>query len=180
MIVPATLKRTSMSPYFSTTRWIAASAMPEIGHMSEQQAAKYVSWYWGGAMIGRFVGSALMAKISPRKLLATFAAINALLVLTTMLSAGTTAMYSIIAIGLFNSIMFPTIFSLGIERLGPMTSKASSLLIMAIVGGAVIPQLQGVIADQIGLQHAFFLPMLCYLYIVFYGVSGSKIRSSLD
>src|SRR5574337_686951 len=155
-------------------------SMPEIGHMSEQQAAKYVSWYWGGAMIGRFVGSALMAKISPRKLLATFAAINALLVLTTMLSAGTTAMYSIIAIGLFNSIMFPTIFSLGIERLGPMTSKASSLLIMAIVGGAVIPQLQGVIADQIGLQHAFFLPMLCYLYIVFYGVSGSKIRSSLD
>jgi FHS family L-fucose permease-like MFS transporter len=155
-------------------------SMPDIGHMSEQQAAKYVSWYWGGAMLGRFVGSALMARISPRKLLATFAAINALLVLTTMLSSGTTAMYSIIAIGLFNSIMFPTIFALGIERLGPMTSKASSLLIMAIVGGAVIPQLQGVLADHIGLQHAFFLPLLCYLYIVFYGISGSKIRSSVD
>ncbi len=152
-------------------------SMPEIGHMSEQQAAKYVSWYWGGAMIGRFIGSALMAKFSPRRLLALFAAINALLVLTTMLSSGGLAMYSIIAIGLFNSIMFPTIFALGIERLGPMTSKASSLLIMAIVGGAIIPPLQGLFADHIGLQQAFFLPLLCYLYIVFYGLSGSRLRS---
>jgi FHS family L-fucose permease-like MFS transporter len=152
-------------------------SMPEIGHISEQQAAHYVSWYWGGAMVGRFVGSALMAKFSPRKLLALFAAINALLVLTTMLSSGGLAMYSIIAIGLFNSIMFPTIFALGIERLGPMTSKASSLLIMAIVGGAIVPYVQGVFADHIGLQHAFFLPLLCYLYIVFYGLSGSRIRS---
>ena len=152
-------------------------SMPDIGHMSEQSAAKYVSWYWGGAMIGRFIGSALMAKFSPRRLLALFAAINALLVLTTMSSSGNVAMYSIIAIGLFNSIMFPTIFALGIERLGPMTSKASSLLIMAIVGGAIIPPLQGLFADHIGLQHAFFLPLLCYLYIVFYGLSGSRIRS---
>jgi FHS family L-fucose permease-like MFS transporter len=152
-------------------------SMPDIGHMSEQQAAKYVSWYWGGAMIGRFIGSALMAKFSPRLLLAIFAVINALLVLTTMLGSGDVAVVSIIAIGLFNSIMFPTIFALGIERLGPMTSKASSLLIMAIVGGAIIPYVQGVFADHIGLQHAFFLPLLCYLYIVFYGVSGSKIRS---
>jgi FHS family L-fucose permease-like MFS transporter len=152
-------------------------SMPDIGHISEQQAAHYVSWYWGGAMVGRFVGSALMAKFSPRKLLALFAAINALLVLTTMLGSGAVAMYSIIAIGLFNSIMFPTIFALGIERLGPMTSKASSLLIMAIVGGAIIPYVQGVFADHIGLQHAFFLPLLCYLYIVFYGLSGSRIRS---
>jgi len=152
-------------------------SMPDIGHMSEQQAAHYVSWYWGGAMVGRFLGSALMAKFSPRKLLATFAAINTLLVLTTMLSSGDVAMYSIIVIGLFNSIMFPTIFALSIERLGPMTSKASSLLIMAIVGGAIIPYVQGVFADHIGLQHAFFLPLLCYLYILFYGVSGSRVRT---
>jgi FHS family L-fucose permease-like MFS transporter len=151
-------------------------SMPDIGHMTEQQAANYVSWYWGGAMVGRFIGSALMARFSPRKLLALFAAINALLVLTTMLSSGNLAVYSIIAIGLFNSIMFPTIFALGIERLGPMTSKASSLLIMAIVGGALIPYVQGVFADHIGLQHAFFLPLLCYLYIVFYGLSGSRVR----
>ncbi|HEY0198551.1 MAG TPA: sugar MFS transporter [Rhodanobacter sp.] len=152
-------------------------SMPDIGHMSEQQAAYYTSFYWGGAMVGRFIGSALMAKISPRKLLATFAAINALLVATTMLSTGHVAMYSIILIGLFNSIMFPTIFALGIERLGPMTSKASSLLIMAIVGGALIPYVLGVFADHIGLQHAFFLPLLCYAYIVFYGLSGSKVRT---
>ncbi|WP_255482542.1 L-fucose:H+ symporter permease [Rhodanobacter sp. MP7CTX1] len=151
-------------------------SMPDIGHMSEQQAAHYVSFYWLGAMIGRFIGSALMAKISPRVLLAIFAAINALLVLTTMLSSGEVAVVSIIAIGLFNSIMFPTIFALGIEHLGPLTSKASSLLIMAIVGGALIPYVQGVFADHIGLQHAFFLPLLCYLYIVFYGVRGSKVR----
>ncbi len=152
-------------------------AMPGIGHMSEQRAAHYVSFYWGGAMLGRFAGSWIMAWFSPRKLLASFAAINALLVLTTMLSGGDAAVYSIIAIGLFNSIMFPTIFALGIERLGPLTSKASSLLIMAIVGGALIPYAQGRLADHIGLQHAFILPLLCYLYIVFYGVSGSKVRS---
>ncbi|WP_254063271.1 L-fucose:H+ symporter permease [Rhodanobacter sp. L36] len=152
-------------------------SMPDIGHMSEQQAAYYTSFYWGGAMVGRFIGSALMAALSPRKLLSAFATINVLLVLTTMLTTGHVAMYSIIAIGLFNSIMFPTIFALGIERLGPMTSKASSLLIMAIVGGAIIPPLVGVFADHIGLQHAFFLPLLCYAYIVFYGLSGSKIRT---
>jgi FHS family L-fucose permease-like MFS transporter len=152
-------------------------SMPEIGHMSEQRAAQYVSYYWLGAMIGRFIGSALMAKFSPRKLLAAFAAINALLVVTTMCSSGEVAMYSVIAIGLFNSIMFPTIFALGIEGLGPMTSKASSLLIMAIVGGAIVPYVQGVLADHIGLQHAFFLPLLCYLYILFYGISGSRVRT---
>jgi FHS family L-fucose permease-like MFS transporter len=150
-------------------------SMPDIGHMSEQQAANYVSWYWGGAMIGRFIGSALMANLSPRRLLALFALINALLVLTTMSSTGSVAMYSIIAIGLFNSIMFPTIFTLGIDRLGPLTGKASSLLIMAIVGGAVIPLLQGVLADRIGIQQAFVLPLLCYLYIGFYGANGSRL-----
>ncbi|TAM24541.1 MAG: L-fucose:H+ symporter permease [Rhodanobacter sp.] len=152
-------------------------AMPDIGHISEQLAAYYTSFYWGGAMVGRFLGSWLMAFLSPRKLLSVFAVINALLVLTTMSTHGNVAMFSIIIIGLFNSIMFPTIFALGIERLGPMTSKASSLLIMAIVGGAVIPYLLGVLADHIGLQHAFVLPLLCYAYIVFYGVSGSKIRT---
>ena len=154
-------------------------SMPDIGHLTEQQAANYVSFYWGGAMLGRFAGAWIMAWFSPRKLLALFAAINALLVITTMMTSGSVAMFSIIAIGLFNSIMFPTIFSLAIERLGPMTSKASSLLVMAIVGGAVVPQIQGIVADHIGLQHAFFLPLLCYLYIIFYGLSGSKIRSSV-
>jgi FHS family L-fucose permease-like MFS transporter len=153
-------------------------SMPDIGHVSEQQAAYYTSFYWGGAMVGRFLGSWLMAFLPPRRLLSVFAAVNVLLVLTTMLSHGQVAVVSVIVVGLFNSIMFPTIFALGIERMGPMTSKASSLLIMAIVGGAVIPWLLGVLADRIGLQHAFALPLLCYAYIVYYGLSGSKIRTS--
>jgi FHS family L-fucose permease-like MFS transporter len=128
-------------------------------------------------MVGRVVGAGLMIKVSPRKLLTLFAAIAGLLVLTTILTTSNVAVWSVVLIGLFNSIMFPTIFSLGIERLGPLTGKASSLLIMAIVGGAVIPQLQGFMADHIGLQHAFFLPLLCYAYIVFYGISGSRIRN---
>ena len=153
-------------------------SLPNIGHISEQNAADYVSYYWGGAMVGRFLGSWLLAKLSPRKLLSAFAAINMLLLLVTMTTSGSTAMYSIIAIGLFNSIMFPTIFALGIERMGPLTGKASSLLIMAIVGGALVPTLQGVLADNVGIQHAFVLPLLCYAYIVFYGWSGSRIRNA--
>jgi FHS family L-fucose permease-like MFS transporter len=153
-------------------------AEPAIGHMSERDAAHYVSLYWGGAMVGRFIGSVLLAKLSPRKLLAAFGAINVLLLIATMTTSGAVAMYSIVAIGLFNSIMFPTIFSLGIERMGPLTGKASSLLIMAIVGGALVPWLQGTLADSIGIQHAFVLPALCYGYIVFYGLRGSVIRSA--
>nr|WP_243041958.1 sugar MFS transporter [Dyella sedimenti] len=150
-------------------------SLPEIGHMSEQQASHYVSLYWGGAMVGRLAGSALLVWINPRKLLAAFATVAGLLVLTTMLTHGQVAMVAVIAIGLFNSIMFPTIFSLGIERMGPLTGKASSLLIMAIVGGALLPLAQGIIADHVGIQHAFVLPLLCYGYIVFYGLRGSLI-----
>jgi FHS family L-fucose permease-like MFS transporter len=153
-------------------------AQPEIGHISEQQASHYVSLYWGGAMVGRLVGSALLAWLDPRKLLAAFAAIAGVLVVTSMLGTGDVAMYAIIAVGLFNSIMFPTIFALGIERLGPLTDKASSLLIMAIVGGALLPLAQGALADHIGIQHAFVLPVLCYAYIIFYGRSGSKVRDA--
>ncbi len=152
-------------------------SLPDIGHMSEQQASHYVSMYWGGAMVGRLAGSALLVWFNPRRLLALFATIAGLLVLTTMLTHGPVAMVSVIAIGLFNSIMFPTIFALGIERLGPLTGKASSLLIMAIVGGALVPLAQGFLADRIGVQHAFVLPLLCYVYIIFYGLRGSLIRS---
>src|SRR5690606_8672306 len=124
---------------------------------------------------GRFAGSALLVRCSPRHLLALFAAVNMLLLVVTMSSSGATALYSIVAIGAFNSIMFPTIFALGIERLGPLTSKASSLLVMAIVGGAVVPFLQGVLADHVGLQHSFVLPLICYGYIIFYGLAGSRL-----
>ncbi|MFG3447860.1 MULTISPECIES: L-fucose:H+ symporter permease [unclassified Stenotrophomonas] len=149
-------------------------SMPNIGGLTEQQATGYVSAYWTMAMIGRFAGSAIMTRFSPRRLLTLFAAANAALLAVTLASEGHVAMYSVVAIGLFNSIMFPTIFALSIERLGALTNKASSLLIMAIVGGAIIPFLQGLLADRIGLHLSFILPLLCYGYILFYGVWGSR------
>jgi FHS family L-fucose permease-like MFS transporter len=150
-------------------------SLPGIGDMPEARAAGFVSLYWGGAMIGRFAGSALLTRIDARKLLCTFAIIAGLLVLTTMLTHGRVAMWSVIAIGLFNSIMFPNIFTLGIEKFGALSGKVSSLLVMAIVGGAVIPLAQGALADRIGVHHAFVLPLLCYAYIVFYSVRGSRV-----
>src|SRR5258705_10163604 len=94
-----------------------------------------------------------------------------------MLTSGHLAMWSMIAGGLFNSIMFPTIFSLGVAELGPLTGNGSGLLNMAIVGGAILPVLQGTIADRVGLHHAFVIPVVCYLYILFYALNGSKPNS---
>ncbi len=161
-------------------------SMPSIGNFSEVKAAGFVSLYWGGAMIGRFVGFLLLRWFDPRRLLGVFAIIASTLVATSMVTSGSTALWSVVGIGLFNSIMFPNIFSLGIARMGAMTDKASSLLIMAIVGGAIIPLLQGMLADRIGLQHAFVIPLLCYLFIIYYGFAGSRIvdeptiRSDID
>jgi FHS family L-fucose permease-like MFS transporter len=149
-------------------------SLPNIGGFSEQEATHYVSLYWTMAMVGRFAGSALLVRFSPRKLLALFALVNVGLLALTMGSQGKVALYSVVATGLFNSIMFPTIFALGIERLGPLTNKASSLLIMAIVGGALVPFLQGLLADRIGVHHSFVLPLLCYGYVIFYGLVGSR------
>jgi len=97
-----------------------------------------------------------------------------LLVTTSMLTFGHLAMWSIILVGFFNSIMFPSIFTLGIAELGPLTGEGSGILVMAIVGGAIIPVIQGALADSIGIHHAFFLPALCYLYILYYGFKGSR------
>ena len=155
-------------------------SMPNIGGFTEQQATGFVSAYWTMAMIGRFAGSAIMVRFSPRVLLTIFAAANVALLALTMGTEGHVAVYSVVAIGLFNSIMFPTIFALSIERLGPLTNKGSSLLIMAIVGGAVVPYLQGVLADRIGLHLSFILPLLCYGYILFYGMWGSRPRAGFS
>ena len=149
-------------------------SLPDIGAMTEARAAGYVSFYWLGAMIGRFIGSALLQRLDSRRLLAVFATCAALLVLVTMAGSGMLAVWSVVAIGLFNSIMFPTIFTLGIEGLGPLTGRASSLMVMAIVGGALVPVAQGALADHFGVHHAFVLPFLCYLYILFYAVKGSR------
>lgn len=152
---------------------------PYIGGMPEAVAAKYVSFYWGGAMVGRFLGSGIQRLVNPGKLLAFNAFATATLAAVTMLTTGSVAMWSILLIGLFNSIMFPTIFSLGIAGLGSHTGKGSGILCMAIVGGALVPVLQGVLADSIGIHHAFILPLLCYLYIAYYGLSGHKPELAL-
>jgi len=145
-----------------------------IGNISELAAAKYVSFYWTGAMIGRFIGSAILQKARTGVVLGIAALSASCLVFVSILSSGHLAMWSIILVGLFNSVMFPSIFTLGIAELGPLTGDGSGLLIMAIVGGAVIPFAQGSLADRIGLHHAFILPAICYLYIVYYAFRGSK------
>ncbi|MBU1097602.1 MAG: L-fucose:H+ symporter permease [Ignavibacteriae bacterium HGW-Ignavibacteriae-2] len=144
-----------------------------IAGLPESQAGQYVSFYWGGAMVGRFIGSAVLRRIDPGKVLSLNALAAAVLVLVTMLTDGQIAMWAILSVGLFNSIMFPTIFTLALKGLGKHTSQGSGILCMAIVGGAIVPVLQGVIADNIGIHHAFILPVICYFYIVHYGVKGS-------
>jgi len=150
--------------------------LPEIGNLTPSAAAEYVSLYWGGAMVGRFIGSWVLQHLPTGLVLGCAAAIAAVLVLVSMLSFGHLAMFSIIAVGLFNSIMFPCIFTLGLADLGPLTGRGSSLMVAAIVGGAIIPVIQGKIADSsIGVHHAFVLPVLCYVYITCFGLSRPRI-----
>jgi FHS family L-fucose permease-like MFS transporter len=152
--------------------------LPNIGGLTEADAAKWVSFYWGGAMVGRFAGSALLRKMSPGKVLGGAAVIASALVWASVVTTGNVAMGTIILVGMFNSVMFPTIFTLSIDQLGPLTAKGSGLLIMAIVGGALLPVAQGALADSLGVQAAFIMPAICYLYIVYYGFSGSKVIAS--
>jgi FHS family L-fucose permease-like MFS transporter len=153
---------------------ISFIGQPDIAGLKQATAAGFISYYWGGAMVGRFVGSALLQKLNPGKLLGVFAAIAFGLVVITILTKGQVAMWAILSVGLFNSIMFPTIFTLGVNGLGKLTSQGSSILIMAIIGGAIIPLMQGMLADTYGIQKAFLLPASCYLYIMYYGFKGSK------
>jgi len=153
---------------------------PEIANMSDQSAGKLVTIYWGAMMIGRFIGAWLLQKMRPGRLLATVASGALVLVAISMLTNGSVAVGSILLVGLFNSIMFPTIFTLAIGGLGPLTGEGSGLLITAIVGGAAIPVIQGMIADKVGIHHAFILPLACYVYVAYYGLVGSKVRHLHD
>jgi len=150
---------------------------PEIAGFSPKVAAGYVSFYWGGAMVGRFIGSAVLQKVKTGRLLAFCAVCSATLVTVSMLTSGNLAMWTMLAVGLFNSIMFPSIFALGIAELGPLTGTGSGLMSMAIVGGAIVPLIQGAIADHSGIHHAFLLPVICYLYILFFALKGSTPNS---
>lgn len=199
-------------------------AEPEIAGLSHAEGAKFVAFYWGGAMIGRFLGAVMLSdtaktvkyyativaiavfafllglyikedlqlaliffgftilnivgfivgKNKPARTLAVFAAIVVLLVATTVFFSGHFAMWTIVAVGLFNSIMFPTIFTLAIDGLGVHTSQGSGILCMAIVGGAIIPLIMGYVSDIFGYHHAFLITLACYAYIFYYAVKGHK------
>lgn len=151
-------------------------AEPTIADLKESEAAKYIAYYWGGAMVGRFIGAAALQKIDAGKLLAFNAAFACLLILIAIMSSGNIAMIAILLVGLCNSIMFPTIFSLALKNLGVHTSQGSGVLCLAIVGGAIVPLFQGIMADRVGVQLSFLLPVVCYLFIVYYGVVGSKVK----
>ena len=145
--------------------------------LSHAEGADMLMYYWGGAMVGRFLGSAVMARVAPNRYLAFNASVaTALLVIAIMVGKGNAdiAMWALIAIGFFNSIMFPTIFSLATKNLGKFTNSASGILCTAIVGGALIPVLQGKIADDFGMMISYVAPAVCYLYIVFFALKGYK------
>jgi FHS family L-fucose permease-like MFS transporter len=138
-------------------------------------AGKLISYYWGGAMVGRFIGSYFLRVMSPGKILATVAAGAILLILISANSTGATSAYSLLAIGLMNSIMFPTIFSLACEKLGPRAADGSGIINIAISGGAVVPLLTGVLADRSGSLHfALLLPAICYTIIAAFGVYARR------
>jgi FHS family L-fucose permease-like MFS transporter len=149
-------------------------AESSIGGLSHAEAGEMVAYYWGAAMIGRLVGAAAMNYVAPTKYLSLNALIAIVMIIVSMNTTGSTAMWSILAVGFFNSIMFPTIFTLAVKGLGSLTSKGSGLVCQAIVGGALIPLVQGVAADMIGIQLSFIVPMLCYIYIGWYALRGAE------
>lgn len=153
-------------------------AQPEIAGLAEAEAGKYLALYWGGAMVGRFIGSAVLRYVKPGHVLAFNAAVAIALLVIAMTVGGRVAMWSVLAIGLFNSIMFPTIFTLAIAKLGRDTGEGSGVLCVAIVGGAIVPVIQAFFADQINILASFFVPAICYAYIVFYGLKGYVVKTS--
>jgi len=144
-----------------------------IAGMSAVDAGEMVAYYWGAAMVGRLVGAWLMNYIAATKYLAINSVIAVLMIVVSMNTTGDVAMWSILAVGFFNSIMFPTIFTLAVKGLGSLTSKGSGLVCQAIVGGALVPLVQGAAADIIGIQMSFIVPMLCYIYIGWYALRGA-------
>ncbi|USX23787.1 sugar MFS transporter [Oxalobacteraceae bacterium OTU3REALA1] len=147
----------------------------DVAALAPAAAASYVGYYWGGAMVGRFVGFAVMRRVSPGKALAFNGACSVVLIVFAIVGRGDVAMWAILAVGLCNSIMFPTIFSMALYRLGNATGQGSGLLCMAIVGGAVVPLAQGLLADRVGVQLSFLLPAACYLFIVYFGLKYASL-----
>jgi len=148
--------------------------LPELGGMTAAAAAAFTFYYWTGALVGRLLGSWMLTKIDAGRLLGIFGLLAVSCVAISIATTGEIAVWSLILCGFFNSIMFPNIFALGITGLGPMTSKGSGLIMTAVVGGAIIPVAIGGLTDHFGFRVAASLPILCYLFIAFYGFVGHK------
>ena len=155
---------------------VSVMGLPEVAGLKEATAAHYLTYYWGGAMVGRFLGSYLLNIIRPGIYLSFNALMNVLLISLAIAQGGHVAMYCLLACGFFNSIMFPTIFSLATRGLGRHTSQASGMLATAIVGGAIVPLFQGVVADTVGLLPSFWVAAACYCYIVYFGLFGHRVK----
>ncbi len=159
---------------------IAVNYFKSQGMSSLKTASFLVSLYWLGAMVGRLLGSWILTKFPAGKLVGVFATSGAVLLIVSMLTSGSVAIWTLVLCGFCNSIQFPNVFALGIVGLGPLTSRGSGLIMTAIVGGAIIPYLLGALADKIGIQGSFVLPMVCYLYIAWYGLWGSKPKRTVS
>jgi FHS family L-fucose permease-like MFS transporter len=153
---------------------IAVNYFKLEGISTAKTASFLVSLYWLGALVGRLLGAGIMTKVKAGKLLGIFGLTAAALIAISMFTSGQVAIATLVLCGFFNSVMFPNIFTLGIAGLGPMTSKGSGLIMTAVVGGAVIPPIIGALADKMGIQYSFIVPIICYLYIAFYGLVGHK------
>jgi FHS family L-fucose permease-like MFS transporter len=153
-------------------------SQPQIANLTHEQAGKYLTFLWGGMMLGRFAGSAIMQRFDAGKVLAVFSVGAFAVMMVTVFTTGPVAMWSLILVGLFHSIMFPTIFTLGIKGLGPLTEEGSGLLVMAIAGGSLVI-VQGWIADNYGLQTSFLLTAACELYVLFYALWGSRVTNAV-
>ena len=171
----------ALTLYVGAEVTIGSFIVPFLGESSiagfnEQTAAKYIPLYWGGLMVGRLLGAAILQKVSAQKVLVWAASAALILLSTTLLTTGHVAMWAMILTGLFNSIMWSNIFAMAIDGLGKYTIKASGVLVMAPVGGAIIPFFQGVLADipAVGLHASYFLPLLSFLFILYYGINGYK------
>jgi FHS family L-fucose permease-like MFS transporter len=153
-------------------------SQPDIANLTHEEAGRYLTFLWGLMMVGRFAGAFLMGKIPADKVLAAFAAGALIVMMLVVFSHGPVAMWALILVGLFHSIMFPTIFTLAIKGLGPLTEEGSGLMIMAIAGGALVV-VQGWIADAVGLQNSFWLTVVCEVFVLLYALWGSKPTHAL-
>jgi MFS transporter, FHS family, L-fucose permease len=162
------------------TNLVTYLTLPNVGGsiIDEKKAIEMLQYYWGSAMIGRLIGGFIMRDLSPRKVIAGFAGAAAFFTLVSIFSTGNISVVSIVAVGFFNSILFPAIFTLGINGLGHFAEEGSAVLISSIVGGAIIPLVVITLADFVGLQYAFLVATACYAYIVYFGFIGSEFEKN--